>query len=141
VLFNLATSATVLTGVLALYAALLALSLLAALLLVVPHLLAHTLGHPVALRDYLEVAWLTSSLATVGGALGAGLESDEAVRRAAYTYRTSTATESEATEWPGMGTSTDTARGPGGPGMEEAGMEEVGADRRDGQETGRDQER
>jgi hypothetical protein len=96
VLFNLATSATVLTGVVALYAALLAVSLLAALLLVVPQLLADTLGHPIALPDYLEVAWLTSSLATVGGALGAGLESDEAVRRAAYTYRTSTVTESEA---------------------------------------------
>jgi hypothetical protein len=136
VLFNLATSATVLTGVVALYAALLALSLLGALMLVVPQLLAGTLGHAVALRDYLAVAWLTSSLATVGGALGAGLESDEAVRRAAYTYRTSAATESEATEWPGMGTSADTARGPGGPGMEE-----VGADRRDGQETARDQDR
>jgi hypothetical protein len=96
VLFNLATSATVLTGVVALYAALLALSLLAALLLVVPRLLADTLGHPVAFRDYLDVVWLTSSLATVGGALGAGLESDEAVRRAAYTYRTNPATESEA---------------------------------------------
>jgi hypothetical protein len=136
VLFNLATSATVLTGVVALYAALLVLSLLAALLLVVPQLLAHTLRHPVALRDYLEVAWLTSSLATVGGALGAGLETDEAVRRAAYTYRTSTATESEASEGPGIGTSADTARGPGGPGMKE-----VGADRRDGQETARDQDR
>jgi hypothetical protein len=134
--FNLATSVTVLTGVLALYAALLALSLLAALLLVVPRLLADTLGHPVALRDYLDVAWLTSSLATVGGALGAGLESDEAVRRAAYTYRTSTAIESEAAGWPGIGTSTDIALGPGGPGMEE-----VGADRRDGQETARDQDR
>jgi hypothetical protein len=104
VLFNLATSATVLTGVLALYAALLALSLAAALLLVVPQLLTDTLGHPIALSDYLEVAWLTSSLATVGGALGAGLESDEAVRRAAYTYRTSTDTESESAGWPAAGT-------------------------------------
>jgi hypothetical protein len=136
VLFNLATSATVLTGVLALYAALLALSILAALLLVVPRLLADTLGHPVALWDYLEVAGLTSSLATVGGALGAGLESDQAVRRAAYTYRTSTATESEAAEWPGIGTSTDIALRPRRPGMEE-----IGADRRGGQEIARDQDR
>lgn len=96
-LFNLATSVTLLSGVLALYAALLALSLLGVLLLVVPRLLADTLGHPVAAWDYVAVAWLTSSLATVGGALGAGLESDDAVRRAAYTYRaTATTIDSEA---------------------------------------------
>lgn len=136
VLFNLATSATVLTGVVVLYAALLGLSLLGALALVVPGLLAATLGHPVAPWDYLDVAWLTSSLATVGGALGAGLESEEAVRRAAYTYRTNKATESEAAGWPGIGTSTDIALGSGGPGMGE-----VGADRAEGQETARDQDR
>ena len=93
VLFNIATTATVVIGVAAFYAALFVLSLLAGLLLVVPSLLAEAISHPVTFGDYVEVAWLTASLATVGGALGAGLESDEAVRRAAYTYRTSRATE------------------------------------------------
>jgi hypothetical protein len=92
-LFNIATTATVVIGVAAFYAALLVLSLLAGLLLVAPALLAEAISNPVTLGDYVEVAWLTASLATVGGALGAGLESDEAVRRAAYTYRTSRATE------------------------------------------------
>jgi hypothetical protein len=86
-LFNLATTATVVIGVLSLYLALFVLAFAGALLLVVRPLFAQGLGHAVHLSDYLELAWLTSSLATVGGALGAGLESDEAVREAAYTYR------------------------------------------------------
>ncbi|MGY1639293.1 hypothetical protein ACI78V_21820 [Geodermatophilus sp. SYSU D00742] len=87
-LFNVATTATVVLGVLTLYAVLFLLALAGALLLVVPPLFAEGLGHPAHLSDHLELAWLTCSLATVGGALGAGLESDEAVREAAYTYRT-----------------------------------------------------
>ena len=86
-LFNLATVATVVIGVLTLYAALFALALAGALLLVPSGLFAEGLGHRASLGDYLELAWLTSSLATVGGALGAGLESDDAVRSAAYTHR------------------------------------------------------
>jgi hypothetical protein len=86
-LFNLATAATVVIGVLSLYAALFVLALLGALLLVVDPLYTEALGHPAVLPDRLELAWLISSLATVGGALGAGLESDESVREAAYTYR------------------------------------------------------
>ncbi len=42
------------------------------------------IGHPAALRDYFELAWLTSLLAMIGGALGAALEPDVAVRAAAY---------------------------------------------------------
>jgi hypothetical protein len=86
ILFNVVTVATVLVGVLALYAALLVLTVLAALLLVPSGLLAGQLGHPAGIADHLELAWLVSSVATVGGALGAGLESDEAVREAAYGY-------------------------------------------------------
>ena len=86
-LFNLATTATVVLGVLSLYAALLLLALLAAPVLVPAQLLQQHTGDPAQLADYVELAWLTGSLATLGGALGAGLESDERVRAAAYTYR------------------------------------------------------
>ncbi|MGY1667024.1 hypothetical protein [Geodermatophilus sp. SYSU D00696] len=89
-LFNLATVATVVIGVLTLYATLFVLALTGSLLLVPSGLFGEGLGHRAALGDYLELAWLTSSLATVGGALGAGLEEDDAVREAAYTHRPGT---------------------------------------------------
>jgi hypothetical protein len=44
------------------------------------------IGHPVGLRDYLTLAWIISSMATVGGAIGSGLEDEEHVRAAAYGY-------------------------------------------------------
>jgi hypothetical protein len=84
ILFNFATAATVLIGIATLYAALLLMIFAAAELLLSPHALASGLGHPVGTGDYATLAWFTASLATVGGALGAGLESDEAVREAAY---------------------------------------------------------
>ncbi|WP_307806923.1 hypothetical protein [Naasia sp. SYSU D00057] len=87
VLFNLATTITVAIGVLTLYAALLVLALLAAFLLVTPEVLGDVLERPVGTGDYVRLAWLAASLATLGGALGAGLESDEAVHEAAYTHR------------------------------------------------------
>ncbi|SEO76116.1 hypothetical protein [Trujillonella endophytica] len=86
-LFNVATATTVVIGVLSLYAVLFLLALAGGLLLVVEPLFAEGLGHDAHLSDYLELAWLVCSLATVGGALGAGLESDDAVREAAYTHR------------------------------------------------------
>ena len=86
-LFNLATTATVVLGVFFLYAALLLLALLTAPVLVPSQLLQESIGHAVRVGDYMKLVWLTCSLATLGGALGAGLESDESVRAAAYTYR------------------------------------------------------
>ncbi|MFD4323552.1 hypothetical protein ACFWQC_02890 [Nocardioides sp. NPDC058538] len=86
-LFNLATAATVVLGVLFLYVALFLLALATSPVLVPTQLLEEGVGHAVGAGDYVKLAWLTSSLATLGGALGAGLESDEVVRAAAYTYR------------------------------------------------------
>jgi hypothetical protein len=87
VLFNLATVGTLLIGVLAFYSALFIVAAIASPLFVVPRLLAQQVGHPVGVADYLDLAWLTASLAMAGGALGAGLETDSAVRAAAYTNR------------------------------------------------------
>jgi hypothetical protein len=47
----------------------------------------HAVGEPAHASDYLRLAWLASSLSTVGGALGGVLESDAAVREAAYAHR------------------------------------------------------
>ena len=84
ILFNIATVVTVMIGVTLLFAALYVLALVAAFWFVVPQIWRDQVGHPASLRDYFELAWLISSLAMVGGALGAALESDEAVRAAAY---------------------------------------------------------
>jgi hypothetical protein len=85
VLFNFATAATVLIGIATLYGALFLMILAAAGLLLSPDALGSGLGHAVGTGDYATLAWFTASLATVGGALGAALESDKAVREAAYT--------------------------------------------------------
>jgi hypothetical protein len=87
VLFNLTTLATLTIGIVSLYAAVSVVSLAAASLLIDHSLLASQTGQHADLGDYVRLAWLASSLATVGGAVGAALESDTAVREAAYAHR------------------------------------------------------
>jgi hypothetical protein len=91
-LFNAATAATVAIGIACLYVALLIVTLAAAGLLITPGSLSAALGSGIGFDDFLKLAWLVASLATVAGALGAGLESDVAIHEAAYAYRS----ESEA---------------------------------------------
>ena len=85
-MFNIVTAATVGIGVSALYVALFAAMLVAALLLVPGDLLSH----PADVDDQIKLAWLAASIATLGGALGAAVESRESVREAAYTYQPDT---------------------------------------------------
>jgi hypothetical protein len=83
-LFNIVTAVTVTLGIAFLYAALFLLNVAISELVVEPEVLGRSLGHHAGARDYAAVAWFVTSLATVAGALGATLESDEAVREAAY---------------------------------------------------------
>ena len=97
ILFNIVTTVTVLICVTVLYCALYALALAASFWFVVPQVWVGQVGHPASLRDYFELAWLISSLAMVGGALGAALESDEAVRAAAYVQHSDDEADTEET--------------------------------------------
>jgi len=86
-LFNLVTTITVVIGVVSLYLAVFVFSLASAELAIDDTLLAGSLHHPVGFDEYLRLAWFTASLATVGGALGGTVETDSAVREAAYARR------------------------------------------------------
>lgn len=86
-LFNLVTLITVAFGIVVLYIALCLLGLAGAWLLISPSLLSGQVGHACGFGDYLRLALLAAALATIGGALGAALESDATVREAAYGYR------------------------------------------------------
>jgi hypothetical protein len=86
-LFNLVTVITLAFGIVSLYAGVFVACLGAAALLIDSSLFSSVVHHPTDVSDYLRLAWLASSLATIGGALGGALESDSAVREAAYAYR------------------------------------------------------
>ncbi|WP_210417124.1 hypothetical protein [Citricoccus sp. SGAir0253] len=84
-LFNIATVATVLVGVVTLHAGLAVAALAGALLLVDPEVFGAVTGVPARFPEYLKLAWLVGGLATIGSALGAGLEEDDDVRAAIFT--------------------------------------------------------
>jgi hypothetical protein len=86
-LFNIVTSLSLLIGLLTLYAGLILVTAVGALLLVPMPLFHEAVGRPVGAAQYVALICLVASLAMVGGALGAGLEADTTVREAAYGYR------------------------------------------------------
>jgi hypothetical protein len=85
-LFNLGTVLTLTLATAVSYLVLFAGTVLAAALLIDTSVLEQTLQRPVDFTDYLILGWIISSLATVGGAIGSGLEDEDTVRAAAYGY-------------------------------------------------------
>jgi hypothetical protein len=87
VLYNAATVITLTIGVAILHIGLFILLLVTAWWTLPPQMVADNIGHPVGLSTLLMMAWLVAAVATLGGALGSGLEDDEAVKTAAYGVR------------------------------------------------------
>ena len=86
-LYNTSTLVTLSAGVVICYIALYVLTLAWALFVLDPAVMGGYLRMSLDYDDLFVLAWFVASAATVGGALGSGLESDEAIRAAAYSKR------------------------------------------------------
>jgi len=86
-LYNTSTVWSLMIGVVISYILLFVAVLLAAAFTIDGSLLEQTLQHPVNVWDFVEVAWMTTSAALIGGALGSGFESKDDILRAAYGQR------------------------------------------------------
>jgi len=86
-LYNTSTLLTLTSGVLICYLALYVVNLAWALFVLDPAVVGGYLKATMGYQELFMLAWFSASAATVGGALGTGLESDEAIRAAAYSKR------------------------------------------------------
>ncbi len=86
-LYNLSTVLTLSAGALICYAVLFVVNLVWALFVLDPAVMGGYLRTSFGQGELLLLAWFVASAATVGGGLGSGLESDEAIRAAAYSKR------------------------------------------------------
>lgn len=86
-LYNTSTLLTLAVGVVICYVALYLVNLSWALFVLDPAVLGDALGGAPGYGDLFVLSWFVASAATIGGALGTGLESDDAIRAAAYSKR------------------------------------------------------
>ena len=86
-LYNAVTLTTLAMAVFVAYAALYAFLFGASVAFVPADHLQSILGHQVTFKTYGMLAWTAATIATVAGALGAGLEGEESVRQVAVSAR------------------------------------------------------
>lgn len=79
---NAVTLLTLTVAVLISYAVLFSLLFASAWIFVSNGIFESNLGHSVGLADYATLAWVATSISTITGALGSGLEDDAAMRQA-----------------------------------------------------------
>ncbi|MDX6153106.1 hypothetical protein [Marinococcus sp. PL1-022] len=85
--YNKATTATIGIAVIHYYLVLFILFIVVSLLFIPASQLTLNLQGTVGVMTYLKISWLACTVATLGGALGAGLEKEETVLKATYGYR------------------------------------------------------
>src|SRR5699024_399202 len=86
-MYNATTITTLGVSVLMFYIAMFILFAIAVMIFVPAETFESVLHHDIDIVDYAKLAWLVTSAATVAGAIGAGLENEESVRRITYGYR------------------------------------------------------
>ena len=86
-LYNASTLITLTTGVIICYAALYVVNLIWAMFVLDPSVMGGYLNRSFGHQEQFVLAWFVASAATVGGGLGSGLESDDAIRAATYSKR------------------------------------------------------
>ncbi|GAB3557005.1 hypothetical protein GCM10027405_01070 [Arthrobacter alkaliphilus] len=86
-LYNTSTLITLTIGIIICYLALYVVNLAWALFILDPAVMGNYLHSKLGYGDLFVLSWFVASAATVGGALGTGLESEEAIRAAAYSKR------------------------------------------------------
>lgn len=86
-LYNASTVVSLTVGVAICYIVLFLIYLLWAFFVLDPSLTGDYIRKSMDRSDLVLLAWFVASAATVGGGLGSGLESDEAIRAAAYSKR------------------------------------------------------
>lgn len=86
-LYNTTTVITIGVGVLFSYAIIYLVLLFEAVVFMPPALITTRLEMPVDALNYITATWVTTNVATLAGALGAGLEDTERVRHATFSWR------------------------------------------------------
>lgn len=86
-LYNTSTLLTLTIGIVICYLALYVVNLAWAFFVLDTTVMSEALGRTVGVGDLFVLTWFVASAATLGGALGTGLESDDAIRAATYSKR------------------------------------------------------
>ena len=86
-LYNSTTIFTVLTGVVFMYIGLYCVTFVSSMVVIDESFLTEQLGEPSSLADYGSLAWLSTSMGVIAGALGSNADSHESILRATFGRR------------------------------------------------------